>query len=70
MFSGCTSLRKAPKLSAETLAPSCYKGMFEGCTSLKEVPELPSTILAPSCYTYMFAGCFGLISNYEGENLS
>jgi hypothetical protein len=35
MFKDCTSLTQAPKLSAETLAESCYAYMFSGCSSLK-----------------------------------
>ena len=34
MFQGCTSLIKAPKLPATTLAEQCYLGMFSACASL------------------------------------
>ena len=61
MFKGCTSLIKAPKLPATTLAPYCYDCMFEGCTSLTEAPDLPATTLATGCYAVMFGGCTSLI---------
>ncbi len=48
------------KLSYNTLAGSCYKGMFEGCTSLTTAPELPATSLAVSCYQAMFSNCTSL----------
>jgi len=57
MFSGCTSLVKAPSLPATTLAKSCYAGMFYGCTSLTTTPELPATTLADACYINMFRKC-------------
>ena len=43
MFSGCTSLKSAPTLSATTLADGCYSEMFYNCTLLTSV-----TMLAPS----------------------
>ena len=43
MFSYCTNLESAPKLSAETLADDCYSVMFYGCTNLSSV-----TMLAPN----------------------
>ena len=60
MFSGCTSLTKAPELPATTLANGCYQFMFSGCTSLTKAPELPATTLASYCYDYMFNGCTSL----------
>ena len=60
MFKGCTSLIKAPKLPATTLAPYCYDCTFEGCTSLTEAPDLPATTLAYGCYAVMFGGCASL----------
>ena len=61
MFSGCTSLTKAPYiLPATTLATYCYTYMFDGCTSLTVTPELPATILADHCYSSMFSGCISL----------
>jgi hypothetical protein len=60
MFKGCTSLTKAPKLPATTLAEGCYVSMFEGCTSLTKAPELPATTLATVCYGGMFSGCTSL----------
>ena len=60
MFLDCTSLTKAPKLPATTLAYGCYYRMFIGCQSLTKAPELPATTLADSCYGYMFSGCQSL----------
>ena len=60
MFKGCTSLIKAPKLPATTLAPYCYDCTFEGCTSLTEAPDLPATTLAYGCCAVMFGGCTSL----------
>jgi hypothetical protein len=60
MFSGCTSLTKAPELSATTLINYCYYGMFNNCTSLTKAPELPATTLAKQCYNCMFYGCTSL----------
>ena len=37
MFSGCTSLKSAPKLPATTLANNCYNSMFKGCTKITEL---------------------------------
>ena len=37
MFSGCTSLKSAPKLPATTLANNCYNSMFKGCTKIIEL---------------------------------
>ena len=65
MFKGCTSLIKAPKLPATTLAPYCYDCMFEGCTSLTEAPDLPATTLAGACYVVMFGGCTSLTKSPE-----
>ena len=56
MFSGCTSLTKAPELPATTLANGCYKFMFSS-TSLSEAPKLPAKTLAYGCYEYMFCNC-------------
>ena len=60
LFSGCTSLTKAPELPATTLADLCYEYMFRNCTSLTKAPELPATALADFCYEYMFSGCKSL----------
>ena len=60
LFSGCTSLTKAPELPATTLADYCYREMFNGCTSLTKAPELPATKLANNCYSSMFYGCQSL----------
>ena len=62
MFSGCSSLKNAPKLPATTLANSCYNAMFQGCTSLVAAPALSATTLAGSCYYRMFNGCSNLIA--------
>ena len=60
LFSGCTSLTKAPELPATTLADLCYEYMFRNCTSLTKAPELPVTSLAQYCYKGMFSGCKSL----------
>lgn len=60
LFRGCSSLIRAPKLPATTLANSCYNGMFVGCTALVRAPELPAITLAKSCYNGMFNGCEAL----------
>ena len=60
LFDGCTSLTKAPRLPATTLADSCYEYMFYECQSLTKAPELPATTLAPSCYQGMFCTCRSL----------
>ena len=60
LFNGCTSLVKAPRLPATTLAKSCYSNMFYDCTSLTKAPELPATTLAEICYSNMFKGCTSL----------
>ena len=60
MFSGCTSLTKAPVLPATTLAGSCYESMFWDCTSLTKAPALPATTLTVNCYIDMFKGCTSL----------
>ena len=60
LFKDCTSLTKAPRLPATTLALSCYRNMFYGCTSLTKAPALPATSLAETCYKGMFIGCTSL----------
>ena len=60
LFKDCTSLTKAPRLPATTLADSCYYHMFKGCTSLIKAPYLPATALAQYCYKGMFSGCTSL----------
>ena len=65
MFGGCTSLTKAPALSATTLAEKCYDGMFVSCTSLTTAPALPATQLYNFCYESMFSGCVNLVNAPE-----
>ena len=60
LFSGCTSLTKAPVLPSTTLATDCYEFMFSGCQSLKKAPELPATTLVYGCYSGMFQSCQSL----------
>ena len=60
MFRDCTSLTRAPALSATTLSTYCYSNMFQGCTGLTQAPALPATTLADDCYNDMFYGCTGL----------
>ena len=37
MFSGCTSLTKAPELPATTLETACYQNMFLDCSKLNYI---------------------------------
>ena len=60
MFRDCTSLTRAPALSATTLSTYCYSNMFQGCTGLTQAPALPATTLADDCYNDMFYSCTGL----------
>lgn len=62
MFSGCTSLEKAPDVKVIKVAASSCKNMFENCTALKETPSLTATSLegANMCYYEMFKGCKAL----------
>lgn len=65
MFSGCTSLEKAPLiLPATTFSGGtyCYSHMFSDCISLTTAPKLPATNLsgASYCYEGMFSGCTSL----------
>ena len=62
MFRRCTSLTKAPVLTATTLALACYYSMFQGCTSLVNAPVLTATTLAKGCYNYMFTDCTSLVN--------
>lgn len=64
MFSGCTSLTKAPILAATTSVPErAYYGMFQGCSNLVTPPSsLPATTLGRQAYCQMFANCGELAS--------
>ena len=64
LFMGCDSLLTAPKLTATTLAYSCYMDMFISC-SIKEAPKLPATKLETYCYRDMFTACSHLIKAPE-----
>ena len=57
MFSGCSSLTKAPDLKAKELKESCYTSMFGACSSLTEAPEIAAETVARYCCQYMFSGC-------------
>lgn len=61
LFSGCTKLMKADKISlpAKKLSQYCYFGLFAG-TSLTAAPKLPATTLASFCYSGMFKRCTSL----------
>ena len=59
MFSGCTSLTKAPALPATTLTHYCYNNMFSG-TAITQAPALPATTLTDNCYYKMFLDCTSL----------
>ena len=60
LFRNCTTLTKAPKLPATTLAKGCYQWMFGACSSLTQAPQLPATTLADTCYSNMFFNCKSL----------
>lgn len=64
MFSGCSSLKTAPKLLAMDLSQGLnggnYSHMFKNCTSLKVAPELPATKIYRNVYFGMFEGCTSL----------
>lgn len=61
LFSGCTSLTRAPELPSTTLGDNCYLEMFKNCTSLTSAPKiLPATNLTIGCYGNMFDGCSSL----------
>ena len=65
MFSGNSSIIKAPELPAIQLVSHCYDEMFSGCESLISAPELPATQLADYCYAGMFVGCSSLVNAPE-----
>lgn len=65
LFAECTSLVKAPRLSATQLDVECYLDMFWKCTNLTKAPELPATKLSIGCYWAMFASCTNLIQAPE-----
>ena len=67
MFSGCTSLTKAPDLSATTLAGDCYRSMFRNCKSLVNTPVLSGEEIESYCYYEMFYGCELLANNIPSE---
>ena len=60
MFSGCTSLTKAPDLPATTLAEYCYSSMFEN--SSVEEADIMATKFLPNTASYMFENCTSLNS--------
>ena len=62
MFEGCTSLTRAPELSATVVAEGAYQNMFKGCTGLTASPSLPATTVAGNGYREMFMNCTSLIS--------
>lgn len=57
MFYGCTSLKKAPKLPAETPARDCYDDMFQNCSSLTEVWLNAKTNVGEGLNGFTFNGC-------------
>ncbi len=52
MFSGCTSLTKAPFLPATSLVRGCYNEMFYGCQKLASITCLARNISAEECTAY------------------
>lgn len=59
LFSGCSSITKAPELPATEIYQGAYEGMFRDC-NLSKAPELHVTELASSCFRDMFRGCSSL----------
>lgn len=57
LFNSCTTLLKAPRLDATSIAQYCYAYMFIGCTSIVVAPDLPSTSTYSNCYNSMFYNC-------------
>jgi hypothetical protein len=64
LFYGCTSLTKAPELTALSLGARSYTNMFKGCSGLIEAPELPAKTIGLRCYESMFHSC----TNLENAN--
>ena len=60
LFSYCTTLTRAPKLPATTLAKGCYWYMLEQ-SAITEAPVLEATTLVQECYGHMFKNC-GLLN--------
>lgn len=60
LFSGCSSITKAPELPATEIYQGAYEKMFWGCSYLTKAPELHVTELASSCFSDMFRGCSSL----------
>jgi hypothetical protein len=58
LFSGCTSLIKAPNLMCINPNSNAFNGMFSGCTGLTETPDFPAGF--GSNYENMFNGCTNL----------
>ena len=56
MFSGCTSLVKAPELPADIVKKESYKSMFYNCNITKAI-KLPAEVLGEDCYASMFNNC-------------
>lgn len=54
LFGECTSLTKAPELTALSIGYSSYRYMFFKCSNLIESPELPATEIGNECYFSMF----------------
>jgi len=65
LFSGCTSLTKAPDLPATIVGGAGYVDMFSGCTGLVLPPKLPATTLGSNAYREMFKGCTSLTTAPE-----
>ena len=58
MFSGCSSLETAPKISATTAMANSCSFMFNECDSLKAAPEIyVTTLMGVGPLSSMFKGC-------------
>ncbi|MBR5971688.1 MAG: leucine-rich repeat protein [Paludibacteraceae bacterium] len=60
LFAGCSSLTRAPELTATVLSKNCYSAMFSDCVNLTQAPKLPATTMMEGCYSEMFLRCTGL----------
>lgn len=60
MYSGCSSLKDHPPISAQSMSSSSCRCMFYNCTSLEYPPIIDCDNTATYCYEDMFRGCVNL----------
>ena len=56
MFSGCTSLKRAPELPALKLIGDCYREMFLDCSKLSYIFFGGDILNGEKTYTYFWLG--------------